>query len=169
MDCKYCAANLTAYLDGELRKEDSVQMKFHISNCASCSGELRSLEQASDLVLSNVQSMELGAESWSRLQARISAPSSRTVWGLSFPIRWRIPAAAIAGAAMLVFGFWGYRQIQENSLNEYIAQYLKAREMRQSFHRVVANGPAADDFFLENPFVEARVGVDLNPFRSEDR
>jgi hypothetical protein len=81
-------------------------------------------------------------------------------------------AAALTGLAILAFGYGWHRQAQQRSLDAYIAQYEKAREAGRSFRRVIANvdsGFAPDHRAADNPFIEAKVSLDLNPFRSEDR
>jgi hypothetical protein len=57
----------------------------------------------------------------------------------------------------LALGYMQYQQIQRQSLDRYITQYIQQRE---SQIRVQAEN---------NPFMEANSVFDGNPFRSEDR
>ena len=172
MDCKNCIDNLTAYLDGELLPEDDSQIRLHLASCAPCSRELQGFRQASDFMASNARELNLSPGSWSRVQAQISARKPGSFFRLPIPVRWQIPAAAFACLVLITSGFLWYQQARENSLNAYIAQYEKAREAGRFIRRAAADinsGLGSDVYTIENPFVEAKVGLDLNPFRSEDR
>ncbi len=172
MDCNRCIEDLTAYLDGELNPGDSAQVQSHLKTCPSCSQELSSFQQAAAFVGSHVKELGLPLGSWNRVRDRISAPKSRRFWTLPFPMGWRTAIAAIACIAILASGYLWYQQIEQRNLDAYIAQYEKAREAHRSFRRVIANvesGLASDTVAIDNPFIEARVSFDLNPFRSEDR
>jgi predicted anti-sigma-YlaC factor YlaD len=172
MDCKQCSENLTAYLDGELSAADSSQVQSHLMTCVYCSSELHSFQKAAVLVKSNTRELDLRPESWRAIQSRISVSKSLSFWDLWFPIRWRTAIAALSCLAVLAFGYLWYQQVQERNLDAYIAQYEKAREAGRAFHRAITDadsGFISDDFAVENPFIEAKAGIDLNPFRSEDR
>ncbi len=170
MDCKRCVEDLTAYLDGELGPEASAQVQSHLESCSSCSEEFRSFQQAADFVAAHVKELDLPLGSWSRLRKRIEGTKAPAFWNLPLLIRWRPAVAALACIAMLAGGYFWHRQVQRQSLDAYIARYEKARQADLSLRRVLAR----DDFRLgsgtiENPFIEARAGLDINLFRSEDR
>ncbi|NLT67972.1 MAG: zf-HC2 domain-containing protein, partial [Acidobacteria bacterium] len=46
MECKRCIEELTAFLDHELKPDLAKQVYSHVSRCASCAAELRSLKEA---------------------------------------------------------------------------------------------------------------------------
>lgn len=172
MDCNRCIEDLTAYLDGELGPAESAQVQSHLKGCPSCSNELRSFQQAAEFIGSHVKELGLPLGSWNRVRDRISTPKSRGFWTLPFPMRWRTAIAAMACIAVLASGYLWHQKIERRNLNVYIAQYEKAREAHRSFRRAIANvesGLASDSIAIDNPFIEARVSLDLNPFRSEDR
>jgi hypothetical protein len=172
MDCKRCTEDLTAYLDGELSSPDSAQVRSHLDACAACSEELRTLQKAGAFLASRTQELDLRPGSWNRVRAQISVQQSPSFWNIFSPIRWRPAVAALTCLVLLAFGYMWYRQAQQRSLDAYIAQYEKAREAGRSFRRVLANvdsGFATDNRAIDNPFIEAKVSLDLNPFRSEDR
>jgi hypothetical protein len=172
MDCKRCSEDLTAYLDGELSSIDSARVDSHLDACVSCSEELRSLQRAAAFLASRTQELELRPGSWNRVRAQISIEKSASFWNIFSPIRWRPAVAALTCLALLAFGYIWYRQAQQRSLDAYIAQYEKARDAGRSFRRVLANvdsGFAPDNRAIENPFIEAKVSLDINPFLSEDR
>ena len=172
MDCKRCTEDLTAYLDGELSPADSAQVRSHLITCSACTDELRGLQQAADFIESHARELDLRFGSWSRLQAQIPAPKSPTFLGLPFPVRWRTAVAAMACIAAIAFSYYWHQQVQRSSLDAYIAQYEKAREAGRSFRRAIAGVDTAftsEKFAVDNPFMEAKATLDLNPFRSEDR
>jgi len=172
MDCKQCTEDLTAYLDGELGPIDSDRVKSHLAACASCSDELRSFKQAADFVGSHKRELNLRPGLWSAVRAQISvekAPPS--LFGFPAPNRWRAAFAAVACIVIMTVGYLWHQQVQERSLNAYISQYIKAREAGRAFHTSLAGidaGFKSNPFAADNPFIEAKVGLDFNPFRSED-
>ena len=171
MDCKRCTEDLTAYLDGELSPADSEQMHSHLATCATCADELRSFQEAAGFLDAHKRELGLRLGSWSAIRARISAEKSPSWFGFPIPTRWRTAFATLAFVAILAFGYAWYQQVQERSLDAYISQYIKAREASRSFHRAVAGANAgfrSQNLALDNPFMEAKVGLDLNPFQSED-
>lgn len=173
MDCKQCTEDLTAYLDGELSAVDSAQVKSHLAACASCAGEFRSLEQAANFVESRKRELNLRPGSWNVVRAQISLEKARpSLFGFPIPNRWRVAFAAVACIAILTVGYMWHQQVQERSLNAYISQYIKAREAGRSFNSSIAgfdSGLKSKPFAADNPFIEVKVGLDFNPFRSEDR
>jgi len=172
MDCKQCKEDLTAYLDGELSSEGSAEMRSHLETCPSCSGELRSFQKASAFFVSHTKELELRPGSWNLLQARISAASSPSPFGFFAFDRWRYALATLAFVAALGLGYFWHHQAEKKSLDEYIAQYVKAREAGQIFRfrfGGIKSGLGSTSFKTENPFIEVKATMDVNPFQSEDR
>lgn len=158
MDCRESTENLTAYLDGELSSSELARMLSHLESCASCRVELRSFEEAADLVQSHTRDLEIGPESWNAIYNRIRAerPSSR--FGF-FQAKWNQAVAMAAVVAALALGYLFYQQSQRRNLDEYISRYVKSREA--GFRMQATNS------FMPNPFSEARPASDTNPFRVE--
>jgi hypothetical protein len=171
MDCRRITEDLTAYLDGELSAADSSQVKDHLASCVSCANDLRSLQEAADFVESHAQELNLRPGSWNEVRARIAVEKSPPLSGFPFLTRWRAAFAAAACIVVFALGYLWYQQVEERNLNAYISRYIKAREASRSFYRA---GTGADtrfesgNFAVDNPFIEAKVGLDFNPFRSED-
>jgi anti-sigma factor RsiW len=171
MDCRQVTEDLTAYLDGELGTADSAQVKTHLASCASCADELRSLQEAANFVESHVQGLSLRPGSWNAVRTRIAVEKSPSIFRFPFPTRWRAAFAATACIVIFALGYLWYQQLEERNLNAYISQYIKAREASRFIYRA---GTGTDvrlesgSYTVENPFVEAKVGLDINPFRSED-
>ena len=171
MDCKQCTENLTAYLDGELSPADSSQVHSHLAACTSCADELSSLREAADFIESHRRELKLRPGSWSAVRAHLAVEKSPPLFGFPVPNRWRAAFAAAACITILAVGYLWYQQVQERSLNAYISQYMRAREASQPFRFVRSGADSvfkSENFAVDNPFIEAKVGLDSNPFRSED-
>jgi len=125
MDCNRCVEDLTAYLDGELSPEAFAQVQSHLKTCSSCSEEFRSFQQASDFVASHVRELSLPLGSWNRVRDRIEVPKSPAFWSRPFLLRWRPAVAALACIVVLAVGYLWNQQIQRQSLDAYIARYLR--------------------------------------------
>ncbi|HTY63216.1 MAG TPA: zf-HC2 domain-containing protein [Acidobacteriota bacterium] len=160
MDCRHCTDHLTAYADGELSPAESAQIRAHLEICVSCAAELSGFRAAAAFVESHHRELELKPESWDAVYARIAheRPASR----FRFFVPKRIDVlATVAIVAVLAFGYLWYQRDQRRGLDDYISRYLKSREAGFSIESV--------DFFLLNPFTEAKPASDTNPFRLEDQ
>ena len=162
MDCKQCAEELTAFLDGELSTANSERVKSHLRTCIPCSEEVRSLQEVGDFVESNSRVLDPRPESWNMVRARIyqEIPESSSRDWMSQ--RWRFAIAALAVLAAFVIGYGQYIHIQQRNLDRYISQYVRERET----HRTQAQNDNPETY---NPFIEVKAPVSENPFRSEDR
>jgi len=181
MNCDSCAAELSAYRDGELGAGLAAEVESHLGRCTACAGELKSLTESAELVESHAPALELRPELWRNVQAHISqlpapAPSLGS-FQLIFGRRWL--TAAAAAALVLTMGTWGYFRYQESerSLAQYMAEYIRARDQQEQVYRarvesregnmshpVPGHAESAD-----NPFFVVQFSPDDNPFRSEDR
>ena len=171
-DCKQCRENLTAYLDEELSPVESAGVRSHLESCAACADELGSLQAAADFIGSNISELESPAASWTRIQARISDENSRSPFRFLALNRWRLALATTVCLAALALGYFWHQQVLQRGLDEYISQYVKAREAGDYFQ--ILNGKAnpgieAENISEGNPFVEVQATLDINPFRSEDQ
>ncbi len=171
MDCKKITEDLTAFLDGELSAADSAQVNAHLASCASCADELRSLKDAADFIESRRGELHLRSGAWDAVRTRIATEKSFSLFEFPLLTHWRAAFAAAACFAIFAAGYLWYQRIEERDLNAYISQYIKAREASRPFSKA---GTGMDVRFesgkvaVDNPFIEAKVGLDFNPFRSED-
>jgi hypothetical protein len=170
MDCKQCAENLTAFLDGELRDSNSAEMRLHLNICPSCTDELRSLKEAADYIESHYRDLEPRLESWNMVRARLSAADSSAWFHFFASNRWRIAMASLAIVAALGIGYLQYRQFQTRNLENYITQYIQDREARSRAQSIQWNAKANSQIeipYADNPFIEISAASTENPFSSE--
>ncbi len=172
MDCKRCKEDLSAYLDAELSPADYAEMQSHLEACMSCTEELHSFQKTADFFETHTGELELPPGSWNLVKARISmadSPSPSRFPGIN---RWRYAFAALVFFIALGAGYLWHQQAEQKSLDEYIAQYVKARDAGQIFRFKIGGAKAgfnAANFKTGNPFIEVKATIDVNPFRSEDR
>ena len=117
MDCGRILDQLSAYVDGELSKNDFIDVESHISDCAACRAELAALNA---LVRATVQIEAI--EPPSSLRSRIAAATThkrKTNWITvtkqmisARPIAWA-GALASAAAALVLFVNLGNVNIDE--------------------------------------------------------
>ena len=172
MDCRQCKEDLTAYLDGELSPGGSEEMRSHLETCPSCTEELRSFQKASAFFESHTKVSELRPGSWNLVKARISTASSPSPFRFLALNRRRYALATLVFVVALSLGYLWHQHAEKRSLDEYIAQYMKAREAGQIFRfrfGGAKTGLNSSSFKTENPFIEVKATMDVNPFRSEDR
>ena len=171
MDCERCAEDLTAYLDGELSAAGVQQIESHLGVCKACADELRSLQEAALFVESHIREIEPSSETWNLVRARISNQSSSpSLFRFLVPNGWLTAAAALAVIAALALGFWSYMRHEKDQrvLEEYMSQYIHAREEQEQIRRFAVTG-SESDLHADNPFVEIKYTSFDNPFRSENR
>jgi hypothetical protein len=171
MECTRCREDLTAYQDGELSPAESAEVRSHLENCAACAGELGSLREAVEFIGSHVGELEPGPASWNQILSRISEESSRSPLRILALNRWRFALATMVFLAALALSYFWHQQVQQRGLNEYISQYVKAREAGEHFLLLIGKakpGIGTENFSADNPFIEVKATVDINPFRSEE-
>ena len=165
MDCKQCAEDMTAFMDGELSAADSEQMRLHLGACPACSEELSSLRETADFVESHNKTLKLHPGSWNLVRARIlteSAPAPSRFW---LPGRWRLAMGALVLFAALGFGYLQYQRNQDRNLDIYMSDYVK---QRQAAPEIVL--PPQEDPYGNNPFVDIKfTDSAINPFLPEGR
>jgi anti-sigma factor RsiW len=173
MDCTRCTENLTAFLDGELSAADSEQASSHLSACASCAEEWRSLREAARFVESHRRELEVRPEVWNLVRARISVPSEApSLFDFLAPGRWRFAVATLAIVVVIVLGYVQYQQLQRRSLDKYISQYMQDRQAHAPSQPVFTDFAANHQnkqSRADNPFAEFKATLSDNPFRLEDR
>jgi hypothetical protein len=168
MDCRRCAEDLTAFMDGELSAEDAWQVRAHLDSCTSCAGELRSLQESADFIESHRNELDLRAGSWNLVRARISTADSSSPNRFFSLNRLRMAMAALAIIAAL--GYLQYQQVQRRNLDRYISQYLEERKAHGQARAALADSnPTIVIPYADNPFIEVNATLADNPFRLEDR
>lgn len=183
MDCERYTNDLTAYLDGELSRTRSLEVKSHLEICQPCREEYRSLELSARFVETHIRELQVHPRIWNNVQAHISvmeapAPSPGLFQFLAMNPWWSAAGSAAVAAALLL-GLWSYQHNQavKQELVQYMTQYIQARETQEQAHQTQAfnleNAGADVDLsyseYPENPFVTANSTPDMNPFRSEDQ
>jgi anti-sigma factor RsiW len=163
MDCKQCAEDLTAFLDGELSRTDSEQVQSHLRTCESCSEESESLRESAAFIELYSRNLDPRPESWNLVRARIHERA--VVPAHRFPTfnRFRWALAAMAFIAVLALGYTQYQLIQRKNLDRYISQYVRERPS------LLIQSLASENPYQGNPFMEIQSTITENPFRSEDR
>jgi anti-sigma factor RsiW len=171
MECKQCAEDLTAFMDGELDSANADQVRSHLSACIPCSEELRSLRETAAFIESHDRALEPRAGSWNLVQARITAvdqpPSG--FWLFS---RFKLATAALAIVLVFTLGYLQFQQTQKKNLDAYISRYVQQREAQLKAQQAVVNtevNSQIENPYADNPFVEIKATVADNPFRSEDQ
>jgi len=173
MNCRSCADDLTAYLDGELPSGRREEIAAHLRACGSCGRELAELELAAAFVGERVATLEPGPQLWNNLRARITAlpaePGPAWMIGGWPANRWLAALGGLAAAAAVVAALWGYLGYRESerSLQRYMASYIEQRGAILEPASVFRSDAAIDP--LINPFARMQTESFENPFRSEER
>ncbi len=163
MDCRQCAEDLTAFLDGELSEASSGQVQSHLQTCTSCSEELRSLQEAAEFIESHNRRLDPRAGSWNMVRARIRMEKASSPSHSWLSNRWRLAVAALALVAAFATGYMQYQQTQKRDLDRYLSEYMQQRQ-------ILVNSQTVNDPNDDNPFIEIKeIQGPVNPFRSEDR
>lgn len=94
MDHKTCRENLSAYLDGELPREEKVSLEEHLSGCADCAKVLAELKSLSLIIQKHAEPVPLS------LKARVfgGQPEKTAPYGWLKPLL----AASMAAAGVLI-------------------------------------------------------------------
>jgi anti-sigma factor RsiW len=183
MDCLTCADDLTAYLDGELSKARTQEVKAHLDLCGACREEFRSLELSARFVETHAGELRVRPELWNSVRARISTlevpASSQGLFRWLTANPWWSTAAAAMAMAALALGLWGYvsHEKAQKELLQYMTDYVQARDAQEQASRTLVSGPGqstsqvgvSHSEYFDNPFVTVKANADMNPFRSEDQ
>ena len=172
MDCKRCAEDLTAYLDGELSPRRSAEIRAHLDACNNCSKEMQDLADSVSFIGSRTKEVSLKPEIWNNIRAQLSTLEGVQPSGFSQFWLWRWPkvtATALATASVLALGFWGYLNYEQSqeSLRHYMDAYITVRDS-QLHGQEASLALASANSKTDNPFAEPLSDTYHNPFRSED-
>ena len=181
MDCKRCAEDLTAYLDGELSPRRSAEIRAHLDVCNNCSKEMQDLADSVSFIESRTKEIPLKPEIWNNIRAQLSTLEGVQPSGFSQFWLWRWPkvtAAALAAASLIALGFWGYLNYEKSqeSLRHYMNAYITVRDAQLynqgptlALAKADHNGGGGSPFYkVDNPFAESLSDKYHNPFRTED-
>ena len=172
MDCTRCVEELTAFLDGELPPADLDCILSHLSSCAACSAELKSLQQAVNFIKLHQRELEVNPAIWRQVRARISTPpDSFRLPGLRIARLHPYAIAATAIALTIALGALYYRQTQRKNLEYYMKQYIQSRETNRPMPPALVNKeliPRSESNSSFNPFAEFEAPQPDNPFRVEE-
>lgn len=175
MNCQNYTENLSAYLDGELSRRETDELESHLESCSRCAHERNSLEEAFLFVDNSLpQPLKPSPEIWGHIRSRISESAVRSPLPGFLQIfqtsRWAPALAAVAAALVIGLGLWGYVYHRETDqgLNQYMTQYIEARESEEQIHQS-DNNPVMYPTHMEfqaNPFVGETVNTSFsNPFQ----
>jgi len=111
MSCRKWQAQISAFLDGELKERHADRVRAHLDQCAHCAARRREYEQAR-AALRALPAPEVRAGAWERLRRELPAPPT-----VRFPQRPRLlwqPALALASTvAVLLFAAVWVRHLPE--------------------------------------------------------
>lgn len=183
MDCRYCADDLTAFMDGELDSTRAGEINAHLEACPFCAEEYQSLKASALFVEAHAIPLEPKAESWHALESRLSLPEEEQPrYGLlDFFVRFRaLSAATVLAMAALSIGFWGYLRYRQDQrdLERYMNAYIEVRERQDQIQRRQQSAPVALDTqsgkdqysdYRDNPFATYESTSFENPFQAEDQ
>jgi hypothetical protein len=180
MDCRQFQDDMTAYLDDELPRSRSEEIRAHVEACRACFQELKGLEECSLFINTNYPELEPGRNIWAQVRSRITTfePSAPPSGFFHFILghRWLTATAMVGAVAVLAAAIWNYaeRQQSEAELRRYMTTYIEARETRDQgpIYTGAKTAPGVryiDLDYAENPFVTVQAASYDNPFRSEGR
>ena len=99
MNCKRAIPLMHDYLDGDLTGTSAVELKLHLTHCASCQAHYAKLERAGALISSLKPVAAPEHISTERILQGLPTPAKRKVW-----MKWlrRHPAASVAAVFVFV-------------------------------------------------------------------
>jgi hypothetical protein len=183
MDCRQCNDEMTAFMDGELGREDAQQIAQHMSACRSCAAEWAELRASAQIIATHARTLDPAPEMWNKLHARIvqmPAPgNSSGIFRFLVVNRWATALATLAATALLALGLWSYLQYRhsQNELEIALQEYVQSRnvvehmsrlQLRQAM-RIPALRGTLRSSLLTNPFADTRQVSYTNPFMAEER
>jgi predicted anti-sigma-YlaC factor YlaD len=172
MDCRQCAENLTAYLDGELNPAEEAEVRHHLQACRLCTAEMQSLHKADQYIESQIRDIAPKPETWRIVQARISAAQEPRAKFRFYSLRWHLAATMTVMLGIFGFGYMQYRQFEKRSLDSYTTKYARERDSRIRIKAVLTASGSGEGFetaYGGNPFIEVSFTPEDNPFLLEDR
>ena len=105
MNCKSVQIYLSAYLDGELRGPESLQVREHLSACSECRAEelqLRALKQ----MLQGLPTYTPAQDFEDRLVANVMRRAEKRRSIFTFNLNWRVTGALVGAASIAAFGMF---------------------------------------------------------------
>lgn len=104
MDCLTARENLGAYVDGELAATQRAALQEHLAGCTSCLTQLSRLQRLIYRLRASSELPEIKPPSdlWSKIEHRLSSPTSKVFWRDRATTFFRRPAAAAAAVTLLI-------------------------------------------------------------------
>lgn len=100
--CDDFAADLVAYLDGELGDADRARIEMHLGTCLACRRELEQLRRLRALI-DGVRPLELATDFADRMWQRLDPLPARAPRRRTRAVLWAAPTLAAAAALALVW------------------------------------------------------------------
>jgi predicted anti-sigma-YlaC factor YlaD len=178
MDCSNCVDDLTAYMDGELSEGVEERLRLHLNSCASCTAELRGLQEAAVFVDSHLRELNPRPELWASVRSQIAvievSPGRTGFLQVLNAPRWLTATVALAATLLLTLGVWEYiqRRHSDEAFQQYMTQQIEIRRLQDETPRfdIPVTNPTAQRRFADNPFVTVSEEITFrNPFREGGR
>lgn len=169
MECRTYSESLTALMDAELSLDQAKEVECHLTECAECHEEYKSLLDSQKLV-ERIRPLKLNPELWTRIHSEITdvrTQESSWILGLrSFlGVRWMPIAAATLGVAFLSLFFVYERNMEmERALQAYLQEREQLELVKLSVSRDISS-PSLQAVY-PNPFMVSFTPRG-NPFKVE--
>lgn len=176
MDCTNYVDDLTAYIDGELSHGVAERLRLHLNGCASCTAELRGLQEAVVLVDSHLRELKPGPELWANVRSQIAAievsPRPTGFLQLLHAGRWLTATVALAATLLLTLGVREYLQKRrsDEAFRQYMTDQIEIRKLQDEMPRldIQLSNSTSQGRFSDNPFVMVSEETTIeNPFRKK--
>ena len=104
MNCKSVQTYLSAYLDGELGGQESLELRDHLGQCSHCQAEEQQLRKLKQL-LRGLPQYQPSTDFEDRLVANVFAKAERRPL-FAFSFDWRVAGGLAAAAAICAFALF---------------------------------------------------------------
>ncbi len=102
--CERCGADLSAFVDGEMRPHEKMRAASHILLCPHCAAEAGHLLAAKSLVSMPTRQAAVPEDLWSKISRRLEeADAARAALEQPAPRRSLVPSLAAAGLVCIAF------------------------------------------------------------------
>lgn len=126
MKCQGLGEQLSAYIDGELNTQETLEIERHLATCAPCAEELEGLRRVRAL-MSQKQPIKLSPFFWTRLAARLQEREREAVWfDFSYVTKRLIPAVVAVTLLIIAVSFW-HKEQEPVALEPYLLDSTSPR------------------------------------------
>jgi predicted anti-sigma-YlaC factor YlaD len=136
MNCKSVQIYLSAYLDGELRGPESLQVREHLGSCSDCRAEesqLRALKQ----MLQGLPTYAPAKDFEDRLVENVMRRAEKRRRVFTFNLDWKLTSALVATASIAAIALF---QVTERSVPSHDAPATAVKEMDFSHDQMFMAG-----------------------------